>query len=113
MSIPLYDSASSRVTGATTSVFLSVKRSGYTYRIKQTIVSCTGTQQPPPTVKIYRNVITPSTLLDSSYDASQNSSDTEIVLGSGEQLLAVFTGAQIGSYVTVTILGAIENEYAF
>ena len=108
MTIPLNESASSRVTSAATSVFLPVKRAGQNWRVKRVIVSCTGTQQPPPTLELYRNVQSPTTLLDSTYDASQNASDCDISLGSGEQLLAYFENAQIGSYVTISVTGEIE-----
>lgn len=74
------------------------------WRVSSMTVSSNSSPEVP-TVKVYKGGETPSALIDGSYTGTQDRSETNLTLHSGQPLLAVFTGAQIGSTCVFTITG--------
>lgn len=58
-----------------------------------------------PTLKVYRGSINPSSLIDGTYSGALNQSDTNIDLHNGVAIIAVFSGATVGSTCTFTVQG--------
>lgn len=63
-----------------------------------------------PTCKVYRGSETPSRMVDNSASGSLDHSDTHLQLNTGEHLIVVFEGADVGSQCTIVIEGTTEGR---
>lgn len=103
--VPLSESASgiADATG-TARVSLGPLRSFETWNIASTTVANTGTALVP-TVKLYRGAEAPSRLIDGTFTGTLDTTDIAYKLRSGDKVVAVFTGASVGTQCTVTVEG--------
>jgi hypothetical protein len=69
----------------------------------------TTTAVKVPTGKIYRNAVTDANFLEGSYTASNDSSDTRIVLYASESLICLWTGGDPGATATYRISGVLYS----
>ena len=103
--VPLSESASAIADASGTArISIGPLRSFERWEIASTTVANTGTALVP-TVRVYRGGEAPSRLIDGSYTGTLDTSDTAYTLLSGEKVLAVFTGASIGTQCTLTVEG--------
>jgi hypothetical protein len=79
-------------------------RAGEDWHITRSSVSNSGTVNTPQ-VKVYRGMETPSTLIEGTFSGNLDSSDTVYDLRNGEQVLFVFSGADVGSLCSATVDG--------
>jgi hypothetical protein len=103
--VPLSESASG-ITDANGEcrVSLGPLRSFEVWNVISTTVANTGTALVP-TAKLYRGGEAPSRLIDGTYTGTLDTTDTAYSLRSGEKVVAVFTGASVGTQCTVTVEG--------
>lgn len=102
---PLFESASG-VAGADgiARVSLGPLRSLETWDVSATTVSSTSSTLIP-TCKLYRGGEAPSNLFEGTFSGSLDTTDTPYTLQSGERMLAVFDGCDVGSSCTITMRG--------
>lgn len=79
-------------------------RYGEEWRITRMTVQSTSSTLVP-TARVYRGSEAASNLIDGTFTGNQDSSDTSIRLMSGETLLAVFEGGDVGSQCTLNVFG--------
>ena len=96
-------SATADSTGKAT-VRVQPLRAFESWRITNTGISSSSTTNVP-TFKLYRGMESASNLIDATYTATINSSDTVIDLNNGEALVGVFEGADVGSVCTMSVSG--------
>jgi hypothetical protein len=85
-------------------------RAGEDWRITRTSIQNTGTTNVPE-VRVYRGVEAPTALVEGTFSGNMDTSDTEIHLRNGEQLLVVWSGADANSSCSATVDG--ERTVAF
>lgn len=103
--VPLSESATA-VAGAdgTARVKLGPLRSFERWDVASTTVASTSTVLVP-TAKVYRGSEMPSRLIDGTFTGTLDVSDIAYKLRSGEQVLVVFTGNDVGAQCTITLEG--------
>lgn len=85
-------------------VSLGPLRSFETWDVRSTTVASTSSTLVP-TCKLYRGGESPSRLIDGTYTGTLDTTDTPYKLRSGDKVLAVFTGCDVGAQCTVTVEG--------
>lgn len=104
MSIPVYQSATGTFDAngrATVSIGPTVY--GARWNVTRLVVSTTSTAETQ--LRVYRGSEQASRLVDSTYTANQNTSETDVTLGTLETLLFVWTGGDPGAIATAVIEG--------
>lgn len=86
---------------------LGPRRYGTTWHVTH-MVSTTNSVVPSQ-VRVYRNIESPTTIVDGSDSANQDTSETDITLGSGEFLTFVWTKGDIGAIATITVSGEMST----
>lgn len=81
---------------------------GLTWHVDNT-TTFTSSTASNPTLIVYRNVVTPTAIVDSTYNANQDSSDTITDLGNGEQLIFVWSGGDPGAQATAVVYGTYDD----
>lgn len=73
------------------------------WKVTRWTVSSTSTAETE--ARVYRNHESPSNFIEGTYSGRQDASDTNQVIGSGEHLVCVWSGATVGSRCVFTING--------
>lgn len=81
-------------------------RYGEEWRITRMTVQSTSTTLTP-TANVYRGSEAASNLIDGTWTGTRDSSDTSIRLMSGEALVCVFEGGDVGSQCTFNVFGEV------
>lgn len=63
-----------------------------------------------PTVEVYRGGAQRSNLVDGTYTGTLDHSDTDMLLRSGEPIIFVFVGANVGATCTAIIEGEVITQ---
>lgn len=79
-------------------------RYGEEWRITRMTVQSTSSTLVP-TALVYRGSEAASNLIDGTWTGTQDTSETSIRLVSGETLVCVFTGGDVGSQCTFNVFG--------
>lgn len=79
-------------------------RSLETWEVVSTTVASTSTALVP-TCKLYRGGEGPSNLFEGTFSGNLDTTDTPYSLRSGEKMLAIFAGCDIGAQCTITMQG--------
>ena len=79
-------------------------RMGETWTVERMTVTSSSTVLVP-TARVYRDDEIPTRLVDGTYTGTLDTSDVVVDLQSGEILVCVWTGADIGARCTLTIEG--------
>lgn len=109
LSVPLAVSASANAgNDGIARITIGPLRSFETWHVRSTAVASTSNVKVP-TVRTYRGAETPSRLIEGTYTGTLNASDTAYDLRSGERLVVVFAGGDVGSQCTVTLEGESER----
>lgn len=103
--VPLSESATA-VAGADgiARVQLGPLRAFETWAVASTTVSSTSSTLVP-TARLYRGAEQPSRLIDGTYTGTLDTTDTTYKLRSGDKVIAVFSGCDVGAQCTVTVEG--------
>jgi len=81
-------------------------RYGEEWRITRMTVQSTSSTLVP-IAKVYRGSEAASNLIDGTWTGTQDTSDTSIRLMSGESLVCVFSGGDVGSQCTFNVFGEV------
>lgn len=102
---PLFESQTA-VAGADgkARVFMGPLRSHETWDVRATTVASTSSALAP-TCKLYRGGESPSNLFEGTFSGNLDTTDTPYTLRSGERMLAVWEGCDVGAQCTVTMNG--------
>jgi hypothetical protein len=77
-----------------------------TWRVTGIIVQTTRPGQAPiPRIQVYLDSQDVGSILGLSYDGSFNQGATNLTVGRGQQLIAVWTGGQSGDIASITVTG--------
>lgn len=79
-------------------------RYGEEWRVTRMTVQSTSTTLVP-TAKVYRGSEAASNLIDGTWTGTQDVSELSVRLMSGEALVCVFTGGDVGSVCTFNVFG--------
>lgn len=102
---PLNESASATADASGRAVVrLGPHRAFEVWDITQTSVQTTSTTNVPE-VRLYEGHESPSALIDGSYDGNLNHTNAHIRLQSGVELVAVWSGADVGAVCTLAVMG--------
>lgn len=77
---------------------------GINWQIETTSVSVT-TSVKQPVFQMYRNSVSPSSFLQGSYSGALDSSDTGIYVFTGQTIIGVWTGGDVGSIAVLRLEG--------
>lgn len=103
--LPLAESASATADASGVArVQMGPLRAFESWDVRSTTVASTSSVLVP-TARVYRGAEAPSRLIDGTYTGTQDTSDTAYTLRSGERVIVVFSGADVGSQCTVTLEG--------
>lgn len=106
---PLFESATASAgADGIARVSLGPLRSLETWQVAATTVSSTSSTLSP-TCKLYRGGEAPSNLFEGTFSGNLDTTDTPYTLRSGEKMLAVFEGCDVGSSCTITMRGTAER----
>jgi hypothetical protein len=78
---------------------------GSRWEITSISVSTTSTALSSSVFKLYRNNEGPSGFLEGTYSGDSDTSDTNLILGTLDKLIFVWTGGTLGSYATGSLRG--------
>lgn len=79
-------------------------RSFERWDVRTTTVASTSSTLVP-TARVYRGAESPSRLIDGTYNGALNTTDVAYSLRSGEKVVTVWTGCDVGAQCTVTLEG--------
>ena len=82
---------------------------GEKWTINRMVVSSTCPDTTPTQFRSYRNVVQDSTMMDSTYNGNNDSSDTSISLGTLETIIGVWTQGISGATATMIIYGTYDD----
>jgi hypothetical protein len=88
-------------------VSIGPDRANISWKINRLVTSTTSSLTTQPQLRVYRNVETPSALVDSTYAANYDSSETNLLVGTGTRLLFIWTGGAPGATATIVLSGEI------
>lgn len=109
MNIPVYQSASAVFdANGRASVSIGPTVFGIRWKINRLIVSTTSTAETQ--LRVYRGSEQASRMVDSTYTANQNTSETDVSLATLESLLFVWSGGDVGAIATAVIEGTQEGR---
>lgn len=84
-------------------------RARINWHIERVTTQVSGNQGKQSDLRIYKNSVTPSRLVTSTYTADSNADDAvNLDVRAQEKLIAVWTGADVGAIATLIVLGEIE-----
>ena len=102
---PLYESSAAAAdANGIARVSVGPLRSFETWDVRSTTVTSTSSTLVP-TCKLYRGAESPSRLIDGTFTGTLDTTDTPYSLRSGDKLVAVWTGCDVGAQCTVTLEG--------
>ena len=102
---PLYESSSANAdANGIARVSLGPLRGFERWDVRSTTVASTSSTLVP-TCKLYRGGESPSRLIDGTYTGTLDTTDTPYTLHSGDRVMAVFDGCDVGAQCTVTLEG--------
>lgn len=80
---------------------------GETWHVTRMTVQCNSSiaNGNIPEIRVYRRFISPTTMIDSSYDGNLNTSQCDEFIGNGEQIIAVWTGGDANATGTFVVAG--------
>lgn len=81
---------------------------GVRWKLSRMVTSTTSTAETQ--LRVYRNTEQPSTLVDSTYTANQNTSETTLTLMTLEKVVFVWSGGDTGAVATVVLEGEQEGR---
>lgn len=102
---PLYESQSAQAgADGKARVNMGPLRSFERWAVRSTTVASTSSVLAPE-CRLYRGGESPSNLFEGTFSGNLDTTDTAYTLRSGEKMLAVFSGCDVGSTCTVTMQG--------
>lgn len=115
MSFPLDASGSAKFIsdghgGTIATVILGPTVYPTSWQIDRMVVTTTNTNVLQSRLNVYRGMISPSRVVDSTYTGDQNVSETSIALACLDTLAFVWTGGSIGSVATVILSGTVNGR---
>ena len=105
MKIPFLASVSATVAAGRAVGRLSPGVAGSRWTIERMVTSTTLGPTVPANLVVYKNVESPTTRLDGTSSAGQDTSETNIDIDSSDSLVAVWTGVANGTVCTLTVSG--------
>ncbi len=108
MTIPLETAANATFNAlGVASVSVGPGRANLHWKVTRLVTSTTSTAVVQPQLRVYRNVETPSTLVDSTYSGNSATSETNLDVRVGERLLFVWSGGTTDAIATIVISGEV------
>lgn len=105
MSVPLYESGNAVADSAGRAVCTVQPLQAFEkWHVTKVTVQNSGTTLVPM-CRVYRGSETPSRFIGGTFSGQMDASDENFHLSSGERLLAVFSGADVGSRCVLTVEG--------
>jgi hypothetical protein len=95
--------------GAGTSAPLGPQRYGEKWHVDRMVSSTTSDDTQKTKLRVYRNTVTPGSLVDSTNSANSDVSETSLDLVSPDRLIFVFSNGTAGRVGTVTLTGEITR----
>lgn len=86
---------------------LAPGQAGVVWRV--TRITTYGSSDPEPTLRVYRNLETPTTMTDNTKKANSDVSETQCDVRSGESLLFVYESGNPGDIMGVRIEGTWQR----
>lgn len=103
--VPLSESASAvAAADGIARVQMGPLRAFEAWDVRSTTVSSTSSTLVP-TTRLYRGAEQASRLIDGTYTGTLDTTDTQYKLRSGDKVIAVFSGCDVGAQCTVTVEG--------
>lgn len=78
---------------------------GVTWHIAKMVTSTTSVDPYNPRLHVYRNYVSPGTLLDGTYSANQDVNETDVDLLTAESLVFVYENGEPGAIGTIVLYG--------
>jgi len=89
---------------------VSPTRVGISWDIDQMVTTVNPPTIPSSQLKVYRGPVSVTTLLEGTFTADNDSSDTKLSLGSTDFLTFVWTGGSLGAIATATVHGIARDR---
>lgn len=82
---------------------------GVVWHVTRMVTSVSGTAEISCRLSVYRQTETPSNMVDGTFVAGQDVSETDLPLRGGEVLVFVWEDGPAGAVATITLSGEIQR----